>query len=73
MDDVYGEYWHVPVCTYASDIDPKYVIWLLTTVGYAGPRTWEWEVVWTARSDKKHAVCFRKQEDAVAFKLKFGL
>lgn len=73
MSDIYDEYWHVPVCSYASDIEPKYVAWLLNTIGYAGPRTWEWACIWVSRADKKHAVRFRHQEDAVAFKLKFGL
>ena len=74
MDDVYGDYWDVPVCSIYDQIDARYVSWLLMNLGYAGPKSWEWTETrhYPSRS-MVYTVRFRKEEDALAFKLRFGL
>lgn len=73
-EDCYGKYWEVIVES-AFEPDPKYTVWLLNNIGFAGPNSWEWASIrWPWKSSTEVlTVQFRVEEDAVAFKLRFGL
>ena len=73
-EDCYGKYWEVIVES-AFEPDPRYTRWLLENLGFAGHTSWVWSSLRTPwkNSSEVPVVHFRIEEDAVAFKLRFGL